>query len=182
MLRKFFAWLLYRCMGWQKDITIEQPKKCILCVAPHTSNWDFIIGQLFVRAEGMHANFLMKREWFFWPLGPIFKRWGGIPVYRDKNLSLTEILSAEAKKADKFCLCITPEGTRQRNPQWKRGFYYIALNAQIPILLYAIDFERKLISCTAQVQPTGQVEEEIKQIKQHYKDIKGRYPEQFAIE
>ena len=135
-----------------------------------------------MRAEKMHSNFLMKKEWFFWPLGPIFKSWGGIPVYHDKRQSLTERLSNEAKKADKFCLCITPEGTRSRNPQWKRGFYYIALNAQLPILLYSLDFEKKLISCTEVFHPTGDVEEDMKKIKQRYKDVKGKYPEQFAIE
>ena len=80
MLSKFCAWLLYKKMGWTKNVTIAHPDRYIICLAPHTSNIDFFIGQLYMRAEGMHINFLMQKEWFFWPLGPIFKRLGGIPV------------------------------------------------------------------------------------------------------
>ena len=90
----------------------------------------------------------MKKEWFFWPLGPIFKSIGGIPVWRSKHNSMTENLAHAAKEAKKFHLCITPEGTRSANPDWKKGFYYIALNAQIPILLYGLDYKRKRIECT----------------------------------
>ena len=60
-------------MGWKKNITVVHPDKYIICLAPHTSNWDFILGQLYAHAEGIKTNFLMKKEWFFWPLGPIFK-------------------------------------------------------------------------------------------------------------
>lgn len=69
-------------MGWRKEVTTDLPTKGIICLAPHTSNWDFIIGLLYSRAEGIWSNFLMKREWFFWPLGPLFRHLGGIPVWR----------------------------------------------------------------------------------------------------
>lgn len=65
-MKRLCQWILYGLMGWKKDITQEHPDKYIICLAPHTSNWDFIIGQLFAMAEGMHTNFLMKKEWFFW--------------------------------------------------------------------------------------------------------------------
>ena len=63
-------WLLYQLMGWKLNVTEPYPEKCIICLAPHTSNWDFLIGQLYARAEGMKTNFLMKKEWFFWPAFP----------------------------------------------------------------------------------------------------------------
>ena len=121
-MKRLCNWLLYRVMGWQKNITVPLPRKYIICLAPHTSNWDFLIGQLYSRAEGTRINFLMKKEWFFWPLGPIFRRMGGIPVFRSKNTSLTDNLAEEARKADTFVLCITPEGTRKATDYWKRGF------------------------------------------------------------
>jgi 1-acyl-sn-glycerol-3-phosphate acyltransferase len=168
-------------MGWTKDITVAHPDKYIICLAPHTSNWDFILGQLYSCAEGLRINYLMKKEWFFWPLGPIFRKTGGIPVYRDKKTSMTDNLAETAKRSESFRLCITPEGTRSRNPDWRKGFYFIALKAGLPILLYGLDFDKKLIQCTKCIMPTGDVEKDMQEIKQYFADYKGKHPENFAI-
>jgi 1-acyl-sn-glycerol-3-phosphate acyltransferase len=129
----------------------------------------------------MKINFLMKKEWFFWPLGPIFKSLGGIPVYRQKKTSMTDAMAETAKKADQFRLCITPEGTRSKTAEWKKGFYFIALKAGLPILLYGVDYEKKLISCKKTVIPIGDVETDMRDIKLYFKDFKGKKPENFTI-
>ena len=181
MIRKFCSWLLYKQRGWTVNVNQPHPDKFIICLAPHTSNWDFALGQLYSRAEGMKINFLMKKEWFFWPLGPIFKRMGGIPVYRQKKMSMTDSMAETAKNVDQFKLCITPEGTRKRVEDWKKGFYFIALKAGIPILLYGADYERKLIQCTKTIIPSGDLEKDMREIKLYFKDFKGKKPENFTI-
>lgn len=181
MIKDICQWVLYKHLGWKKDVTVDHPKKFIICLAPHTSNWDFIIGLLFSRAEGIKSNFLMKKEWFFWPLGPIFRKLGGVPVWRSKHTSMTDNLAETARKRDTFGLCITPEGTRSLNPEWKKGFYFIALKAGIPILLYGVDYEKKLIQCTKVIIPSGDVEKDMKEIKLYFKDFKGKKPEKFTI-
>ena len=181
MWKSFCRWLLYKQLGWSIDITQEHPNKYIICLAPHTSNWDFLIGQLYNGAEGLKSNFLMKKEWFFWPLGPIFRSLGGIPVFRSKKTSMTDNLAEAARKAERFMLCITPEGTRSPNPEWKRGFYYIAQKADIPILLYVIDYEQKLIRCTKTIVPNGDIDTQMRDIKLYFKDFKGKKPENFTI-
>lgn len=181
MIRQLCRWLLYRQMGWTRHVTVEQPEKFIICLAPHTSNWDFLIGQLYARAEGMQSNFLMKKEWFFWPLGPIFRSMGGIPVFRSKHTSMTDDLARVATESPRFGLCVTPEGTRSLNPEWKKGFYFIAQKAQIPVLLYGVDYEKKQIVCTRSFVPTGDVEREMREVKLYFKDFKGKYPEKFTI-
>ena len=168
-------------MGWKAEVTQDHPDKYIICLAPHTSNWDFMIGLLYSRARGMKSNFLMKKEWFFWPLGPIFKSLGGIPVYRQKHTSMTDSMAESAKRAKTFQLCITPEGTRSLNPEWKKGFYFIALKAEMPILLYGLDYERKLIQCTKTVIPSGDLEKDMREIKLYFKGFKGKKPENFTI-
>ncbi len=180
-MKQFFHWLLYKRWGWHKDVSVTHPDKYVICLAPHTSNWDFAIGQLYMRAEGLHVNFLMKKEWFFWPLGPIFKRMGGIPVFRSKHTSMTDQLAAVAQSRQRFSLCVTPEGTRSLNPDWKKGFYFIALKAQIPILLYGVDYQKKIIKCTESFIPTGNLEEDMRHIKMYFKDLKGKNPENFSI-
>lgn len=168
-------------MGWTAEVTQDHPDKFIICLAPHTSNWDFLIGQLYTRARGMKSNFLMKKEWFFFPLGILFRHLGGIPVVRQKHTSMTDSMAETAKKVSTFHLCITPEGTRSLNPDWKKGFYFIALKAGLPILLYGVDYEKKLIRCTKTMIPTGNLEEDMREIKLYFKDFKGKKPENFTI-
>ncbi|MBP3775899.1 MAG: 1-acyl-sn-glycerol-3-phosphate acyltransferase [Prevotella sp.] len=181
MWKSFCNWLLYKRMGWTAEVTVAHPDKYIICLAPHTSNWDFLLGQLYSGAEGFKSNFLMKKEWFFWPLGPIFKKLGGIPVWRSKHTSMTDNLAETARQAKTFHLCITPEGTRSANPDWKKGFYYIAQKAEMPILLYGVDYERKRIECTKTIIPNGNIDQQMREIKLYFSKFKGKKPENFTI-
>ena len=175
---------LLRWAGWTTHITVPYRDKCIICVAPHTSNWDFIIGELVYGAAGRRAGFLMKKEWFFWPLGPMFRKLGGIPVARSKKMSLTDQLVQTAREADYFNLAVTPEGTRSLNTKWRRGFYYIALGAGIPIQLYAIDGKSKRVECTKEIVPTGDVDADMRDIMDYYRAYEGRAikPGKFQVE
>lgn len=181
-MSNFYHRLLFKRMGWSELVTIPHRDKCIICVAPHTSNWDFVLGQLYYRSLGRTAGFLMKKEWFFWPLGILFRKMGGIPVYRSKKTSMTDTLAERIKEMERFELAVTPEGTRSKVTTWKRGFYFIALKAGIPIQLYDLDYKNKVIRCTKELMPTGDVEADMREIMEYYKNSNAKYPEKFAIE
>lgn len=181
MWQKICRKILYGWMGWRTEVTIAHPQKYIIALAPHTSNWDFIMGQLYSGAEGFQCNFMMKKEWFFWPMGLFMRRLGGVPVYRNKNMKATDVMARQAMAMKDFHLCITPEGTRKPTTEWKRGFYYIALKAQLPILLYGLDFATKRIVCTKMIEPNGDVEEQMKEIKAYFKNFQGKHPQKFAL-
>ncbi len=181
LLQKICHSIFFKRMGWHEYITVPFRKKCILCIAPHTSNWDFILGELYYTAIGKRANFLMKKEWFFWPLGCFLRKIGGFPVYRDKKNSMTDQLAELAKNNAYFQLAITPEGTRSATGNWKKGFYYIALKANIPIQLYAIDYEKKQITCTKEIIPSGNFDEDMRAIKLYFQHFKGKHPHKFTI-
>lgn len=176
------GFILHRLMGWTAEDTLPHRDKCIICIAPHTSNWDFIIGQLYYRSINRRANFLMKKEWFVGPLGWMFRKIGGIPVYRDKHNSLTDSIAEEARQASTFALAITPEGTRKLATTWKHGFYYIALKAGIPIQCYAMDFAEKHIIGTLEIMPSGDIASDLHAIMDYYRPIKGKHQERFSIE
>ena len=180
-MQQLYRFLLFRLMGWKTEVTEVLPQKYIIALAPHTSNWDFVMGQLYSRAENFRCEFLMKKEWFKGPLGFLFRKMGGIPVERNKHSSLTDQVAAIARQREAFGLCITPEGTRKPVTEWKRGFYYIALKAEIPILLYGLDYGRKRIVCTKTIIPDGNVEHQMQIIKQYFKDFQGKHPENFAL-
>ena len=181
MFQKICRTILFDCMGWKAEVDQPIPEKCILCVAPHTSNWDFFIGKVYYTALGRTSNFLMKKEWFFWPLGPLFRRMGGIPVERSRHTSMTDQLAQRAMESSHFSLAVTPEGTRSRNAEWKRGFYYIALKAQLPILLYGLDFGTKTIVCKRTLVPSGDVDADMRVIADYFSHFKGKHPENFAL-
>lgn len=182
MLQTLCRKLFFGIMGWKEHVTVPRHDKCIICVAPHTSNWDFIIAEIYYCAIDRTAGFLMKKEWFFWPLGPLFRRLGGVPVERSRKTSLTDQLAAKAREADRFELAVTPEGTRSRVTTWKRGFYFIALKAGLPIMLYAIDYASKTIVCTRTIRPSGDVDKDMREIMEYYRPFTGRHPEKFAVE
>lgn len=180
MIKSLCRYILYKRMGWKANVTEPHPDKYIICLAPHTSNWDFIIGLLYSRAEGIKSNFLMKREWFFWPLGMLFRRLGGIPVWRSRHSNMTDSLASAAQEAKTFHLCITPEGTRSPNPEWRKGFYFIAAKSRMPILLYGLDYGRRLIECTRTIIPNGDIDGQMREIKLYFKGFEGLKPENFT--
>ena len=181
MKQKIYSFIYYKILGWKANVTVPNYDKCVICAAPHTTNWDLFIGKLFYGAIGRKTSFMMKKEWFFFPLGLFFKAVGGIPVYRGKRNSLVDQMAERFSTCGKFNLAITPEGTRKANPNWKKGFYYIALKAQVPILLIGIDYDKKTITATKEMIPSGDIEKDMQEIKLYFKNFKGKKPENFAI-
>lgn len=174
---KIMGWKVYNKLG-------TVPSKCIFCIAPHTSNMDFWIGKIgYMALGGAKPNFMIKKEWFRFPFNLFFGPIGGIPVNRDGKHSMTEAIIEEAKKLDRFQLAITPEGTRSLNNNWKRGFYYIAKGANIPLLIIAMDYGKKELYIDHQVEMTDDADADIKAIKEWYvkNNIQGKYPEKFGV-
>ena len=102
--------LILRMAGWTVKVTVPDYPKCIICEAPHTSNWDFILGKLAYASVGRKAGFLMKSTWFFFPMGAIFRSMGGVPVVRKMGgSSLVDTLVEQFKTTDKLVIAITPE-------------------------------------------------------------------------
>lgn len=179
MKKKISAFLL-RLFGWKVAVKVPDFPKCVICVAPHTSNWDFIIGKLAYLSVGRSAGFLIKKDWFFFPLNLIFKAMGGVPVDRKRKTDMVEQLVERFNANKHFCIAVTPEGTRKRNPYWKKGFYYIALNAHVPIVLAYIDYARKIVGLEEVFYPTGDEAADLAFIKSYYRHIKGKNPENFT--
>jgi 1-acyl-sn-glycerol-3-phosphate acyltransferase len=175
-------WLL-RMAGWKVEYTVPDYPKCIICVAPHTSNWDFILGELTIRSIGRKAGFLMKESWFRWPLGAFFRSLGGVPVPRkNKTQSLTEVIVKKFHESSQLVLAITPEGTRKPTAKWHSGFLYIVRDAGVPLVLGAIDYKEKRIVVDRCYVPTGDIEQDMQNIKQYYKQFHGLYPEKFITD
>lgn len=155
--------------------------KAVIIAAPHTSNLDFFIGRLAYWAVGVKIKFLIKKEAFKFPFGGVLKWSGGIPVDRSKNNRMVDQITKLLEAHDSFFIMITPEGTRKANPHWKKGFYHIALGAGVPIAIGYLDYPKKEGGIGKILYPTGNYEEDIKVIKDFYRDKTGRHPEKFKL-
>lgn len=176
-MRKFARFILW-LMRWKIDETSPKGvKKCVLVMGPHTSNWDFIIGRLAFSHFGVKGKFLIKKEAFFFPFGYILKAMGGIPVNRGKSTNLIDQAVQYFDESEELYMVFTPEGTREYSPEWKKGFYYIAQKANVPIYIGYMDYEKKIGGFHSVMSPSGDVDKDIAHIKSILSKYKGKFPE-----
>ena len=176
--------LILKWNGWKVSITAPVRKKCVICVAPHTSNWDFFWGLAAYKSLGREANFLMKEFWFFFPLKYLLRYLGGIPVPRRRHdSSLTQEMVSLFEKSDYVNLAVTPEGTRSRNKKWHTGFLYMSHQANVPIQLGIIDYSNKEIIIRDEYTPLGDIYADMEYVKAYYSSASplAKYPKKFTL-
>lgn len=174
--------VIFKLAGWRVNVTVPEPEKSVICVAPHTSNWDFLVGKLAYWSMGKDASFLIKKSWFFFPMNIIFNAMGGVPIDRSKKNSVIQQMIEAFENRAKLHLAITPEGTRSRTATWKTGFYYIAKGAGVPIQLAYLDYGKKEVGITKLFWPTDDEEKDLKEIKAYYANVTAKFPAKFHID
>jgi len=175
--------VLLKIFNYKLDLAnIPQEKKYVLVFAPHTSWTDFAIGKIALTAMGVKATFLIKKEFFFFPFGIYLKYLGGYPVDRKHTLNMTDKLAEYIKEKEDIAFLITPEGTRKRVETWKRGFYYIALKADVPLVLAYLDYNNRKGGIGPVFYPTGNYESDLLEIQKFYCGMRGRIRGRFNLE
>jgi 1-acyl-sn-glycerol-3-phosphate acyltransferase len=173
--------MLFKLAGWKIAGNLPVVRRYICAVAPHTSNWDFIVG---IAARSIlrirDAKFLGKSQLFKQPFGWFFRMIGGIPVYRDEHHDMVDQVAAIARNSDEFILGIAPEGTRKKVNKLKTGFWYIAKAADIPIVPVGFDYKLRQVVIASPVVATD-LDKDIRTLIEFYKGITGKNPE-LAIE
>lgn len=169
-------WLL-RQAGWRIQGELPEVPRCLLIVAPHTSNWDFLILLLVRTALRANVSYLAKDTLFRPPFGWFFRMTSGIPVERHAKKQMVHEIAKEFERRPHLWLAMAPEGTRSKADHWKSGFYFIALSAKVPVLLTAIDGPTKTYRIGPLLEPTGEVERDLDVLRAFYADQHGIYPE-----
>ena len=155
-------------------------KKYVLIVAPHTSNWDFILFVFAVSVLRLQPSVLIKDTLFIGPLGWFLRYCGAIPVNRKQTGSLVTYISDIYAAKEEFVLIITPEGTRSPNAKWKRGFHHVATTAGVPILVVYVDSARRKIGVEGLMQPSEDIDADIQTLKTFFDTKKGLKPQNYA--
>ena len=176
-MRRFYS-LIFKWTGWKVRGSVpESLQQFVVIVAPHTSNWDFFVGLAARSLLHLDATYyIAKKELFRPPFGWIFRKLGGFPVDRSRNTNLVDAVVELFNKYPRFSIAITPEGTRSHVPKWKTGFYYIALKANIPIVMVGFNYTAKEVTVAAPFMPTGDVEKDMEFMLSHYRKIPGKHP------
>ncbi len=179
---KLLAKIILKVWGWKLNGIIPPGvNKCVVIAAPHTSNIDFFVGRLAYFAIGVKLTFLIKKEVFVFPFGSILRAWGGIAVDRGKRNNMIDQVVDLFNNSESIYVLITPEGTRKLAKRWKKGFYHIAQQANVPIALGYADYETKEAGVGPVIYPSGNYEKDLKIIQDFYRNKTAKYPEMFNL-
>jgi 1-acyl-sn-glycerol-3-phosphate acyltransferase len=165
-------------IGWRVEANLPVPEKCVIIGAHHTSGTDFLAMLLLATTLGIRFNWVAKDTLFWGPMGWVARSLGGIPVNRRQRTDFVARMAAMFQERQVLRLGIVPEGTRAKAPYWKTGFYYIALAANVPIVMGFADYGRKTVGLGPALIPTGDIQADIQVIREFYSNVTGRYPGQ----
>lgn len=180
-MRWLAKFIYFKILGWKivgnTNFSKDTIKKAVIIAAPHTSWHDFYIGLLLRKILGVKTNFIGKAELFKWPFGYYFRSIGGVPVNRKERQDLVSSIVDIFNEREEFRLTLAPEGTRKKVDKWRTGFYHIAKQADVPIIMFTLDFEHKQNNISAPFYPTDNQEADFEFIRNFYKDVKGKIPQ-----
>ncbi|MEL0650547.1 1-acyl-sn-glycerol-3-phosphate acyltransferase [Algibacter sp. TI.3.09] len=170
--------IYFKVLGWQivgnTDFSKDTVKKAVIIAAPHTSWHDFYIGVLLRAVIQVKTNFVGKKELFVFPVAWFFRALGGAPINRQNNENKVDAIAKLFKEKEEFRMTLAPEGTRKKVDQWRTGFYYIAKQANVPIIMFTLDFENKQNKISEPFYPTDNAEADFEVLRAFFKDVKGK--------
>ncbi|WP_299764786.1 1-acyl-sn-glycerol-3-phosphate acyltransferase [uncultured Dokdonia sp.] len=172
-------WIYKKVLGWKAigDFSEDTVKKCIVIAVPHTSWHDFYMGVLLRATLGVKIGFVGKKELFKWPFGYFFRAMGGAPIDRTSGQDKVKSIAHVFEEKDEFRLTLAPEGTRKKVDKLKTGFYYIAMEANVPIIMVAFDFDKKEHRISKPLYPSGSLEQDMAMIHEFFEGAIGKVPE-----
>lgn len=173
---------ILRAGGWRLNVRLPDLPRFVIIAAPHTSNWDFVYGMAAVLSLQIRLHWYGKHTLFKGPLGALMRGLGGIPVDRSAPGGVVQQAAANFAAHPQWVLALAPEGTRSLQPKWKRGFYHIAVAAQVPVVVAYIDFARREIGIGPVFTPSGDWDADMRGVFDFYRSVTARRPELFSIE
>jgi 1-acyl-sn-glycerol-3-phosphate acyltransferase len=161
-------------MRWRVEGDVPDLSKFVVAVAPHTSNWDFVVGVSAMFALDLRISFLGKHTLFRWPLSS-FMRWiGGIPVDRSSRHGVVGDAVGAFERVEQRVLAIAPEGTRKPVERFRSGFLHIARGARVPVLLATLDWEKRCVRFGPLLEPSPDLDRDLRDVEAFFAGVRGR--------
>ncbi|MEL0456249.1 1-acyl-sn-glycerol-3-phosphate acyltransferase [Flavobacteriaceae bacterium SZ-1-7] len=180
-MRWLAKFIYFKLLGWRivgnTNFSKDSIKKAVIIAVPHTSWHDFYIGILLRAVVGIKTNFIGKKSLFVFPIGWFLRKLGGSPVNRKLKENKVEALVKLFQDNDEFRIALAPEGTRKQVSTWRTGFYFIAKQANVPIIMFTLDFENKQNKVSQPFYPTDNQEADFEFMHRFFEGVKGKIPE-----
>jgi len=173
----WIARTIFTITGWTMVGEIPNIRKAVFIAAPHTSNWDGLWLLIYKFAIKVEVRFLAKDTLFWWPLGPLLRSMGAMPIDRRNAAAIVPQLVAAFANEEHLFLALAPEGTRKRMPFWKTGFYRIAEAANVPIVLAFIDYNKRQMGIGPALPLGISMQQTLEELRKFYAPCVGRRPE-----
>ena len=180
---KFVTTTIFSLLGWkmQGDIPADIDK-CVIIVAPHTSNFDFIFGIVASYKIRLPVRYLIKEEWLKrFVIGSLLKSCGALGITRSQRKNMVDSMADLLSQNEQIALAFPPEGTRKLVKKWKTGFYYVALKAKVPIVMCSLDYRKKAVTIGEYFIPTGDYQKDMNIVREYYKDVTAKHPSKFSL-
>jgi 1-acyl-sn-glycerol-3-phosphate acyltransferase len=179
-MRRALAQLFLRATGWQPEGPRPASRRYVLIAAPHTSNWDLVYLLAIAAVYDVSVSWMGKASLFRGPGGRVLRRLGGIAVDRRHRGNLVRQMVALFEQRERLALVVPAEGTRSYTPHWRSGFYHIARTANVPVVLGYLDYQRKRGGFGPELVLTGDVGQDMDEIRSFYSDKVGKHPQCFG--
>jgi len=177
---KAVADVILKVVGWKVVSEFPDLPKSVIIFAPHTSYWDGFYGKLFFMQLDIPYKFLSKKEFFRFPLNLFFRLYGSIPVSKTKEY-VDEVV-AYLNQSEQLHIVLSPEGHMARTDHWKKGFYYMAKKANVPIVVGAMDYKKKELEIKGVIYNIENMDDTFREIGMLYQGVEGKYPEKFVLD
>lgn len=179
-MKAISKFILINVLGWKIKGGFPDIKKSVVIFAPHTSYWDGLYGKLFLMQLDINYKFLTKKEFFKFPLKYFFRIFGSIPVYQNKEY--VDYVAGLFNNSKEIHIVLSPEGQLAKITRWKKGYYYMAQKANVPIVVAYLDYKKKEIGVKGVIDNLDNLNTVMYQINTMYKDVTAKYPEKFSLE
>jgi 1-acyl-sn-glycerol-3-phosphate acyltransferase len=166
-------------LRWRIEGELPNLPRCVIIIAPHTSNWDFVIGLATLLALDLRVTWLGKHQIFRGPFRPLLRRLGGVPVDRSAPGGVVEQAAAVLAPPNSVFLAVAPEGTRRKVERWKSGFWRIARAAGVPILPVAFDYRTRAVVLGEPYTPTADYEADLAALQGRFSAEMARNPRDY---
>lgn len=173
---RVFGRAMMRMIGWRLTGSVPDRPKILFVVAPHTSNWDWVIGMCALLGVGFKITYLAKHSLFFWPLGNLIRATGGEPIVRSAPADAVDRLVEQFESHQALYYGLAPEGTRSKVERWKTGFLRVAARTEVVLVLVSFDYAQKEIHIGQEFQPSGDTDQDIQQVMNYFRQFEGRNP------
>jgi len=174
---KWIGLVVLKSLGWKVAGELPENKKFVMAIAPHTSNWDFVICVAVMLALNLRVQFMGKDSLFIWPIKGILIRLGGIAIHRGSKQGVVAQMVQQFEQQEQLVLAIAPEGTRSKTIEWKKGFLLIASQAKVPVVPVSLDYRKKEVTLLPSSYIGDDIDEELARFKLNFTGVCAKKPQ-----